>query len=518
MSTNKSIATSATVIGLATLCSRLLGFFRDLVIAKIFGVYLYAQAFVVAFRLPNLFRDLFAEGAANSALVPILSEYALKRNRQEFWSLVNVLLNILLVMTTAITILGVISAPFLVRIVAPGFISDFHKFSTTVLLTRIFFPYLVLVSMASFVTAVLNTLQHFTLPAFASCFFNLSLILAALVFGEGNTGLAVGVLLGGIFQLAVQIPILYQKGFRLQLFLKKFYHPACEKIARLFFPRVASSAFYQLNNFVDSIFGSLSAVVGEGGVAILYFAYRLVQFPLGIFSTALSQASLPTLSMQALQDSPEALKKTLSFNLRFSALVLLPATVGCCVLSRFFIENLFRSGRFDSYAVENTARVLFFYSLGLIFYGGTKIIQSCFFALKDTVTPTKVLALNVALNIIFNSILMFPLKIAGLALATSFSSSICFLLLFGVLYNRLKPFNLKEIFISLTKITVASLGMGLVCWLIANALVSKDGILGLRFVKLGLVSVSALSSFIFFAIIFRVEEMRQILKWLLRKS
>ena len=299
---HQAIIKSAGIIGIATFCSRLLGFLRDLVIARLFGVYVYAQAFVIAFRIPNLFRDLVGEGATNAAFVPVFSEYTVKHSKEEFWELANVVLNLLLVIVSAITILGIIFSPLIVRLIAPGFVADPEKLATTIKLNRIIFPYIILVSLAAYAMGILNTLRHFSVPAFAPCLLNISIIVFALLFGEGIKGLATGVLVGGFLQLAIQVPVLYKKGFRLRLF-KRFRHPAAKTIGLLMVPRMFSSCLYQLNNFVDSIFGSLGFIVGEGGVAVLYFAYRLIQFPLGIFSASLSQAILPIFSTQALEDS-----------------------------------------------------------------------------------------------------------------------------------------------------------------------------------------------------------------------
>ena len=451
---HRSIAKSAGVIAVATFCSRILGFVRDVVIARMFGVYVYAQAFVIAFRIPNLFRDLLAEGAANAALVPVLSEYAVSRSKKEFWELVNVLLNLLLVIGMAVTVLGIIFSPLLVRAIAPGFAADPAKLAATIALNRIIFPYILLVSLAAYAMAILNTLKHFSVPAFAPCLLNISIIICALCFGEGIKGLALGVLIGGALQLAVQIPVLYAKGFRFSL-SAGMRHPAAKIVGKLLLPRVLSSCIYQLNNFVDSIFASFAFIVGEGGVAVLYFSYRLIQFPLGIASTSLAQAILPQLSTQALEETHHSLARTLSFGLRATFLVMMPASVIFMVLARPLITTLFGGGRFDAYSSEMTAQALFFYSIGLVAYAAVKIVQSCFFAMKDTVTPTKVSALALGLNILLCAVLIFPLKIAGLALATSLSGIISFFVLFFMLVKRVRLLDCKEIFGSFLRVCLA---------------------------------------------------------------
>jgi putative peptidoglycan lipid II flippase len=516
MSTNKSIARSASMIGLATFCSRLLGFVRDVVIARVFGVYLYAQAFVIAFKIPNLFRDMVGEGATNAAFVPVFSEYITKHSKEEFWELANVVLNLLLIILSVITLLGIIFTPLIVRLIAPGFTTDPAKLAATIKLTRIIFPYILLISLAAYSMGILNSLKHFALPAFAPCFLNISIIVFAILFGEGIKGLSLGVLMGGVLQLIIQIPVLYQKGFRLHLF-RHFRHPAAKTIAILMLPRLLSSCIYQLNNFVDSIFGSLAFVVGEGAVAVLYFAYRLIQFPLGIFSNALSQAILPTMSTQALEDNRQNLTHTLSWGLRATFFVLLPASAAFMVLAQLIVSTLFQGGRFDNYSVYVTAQALFFYSLGLSAYGGKKILQSCFFALKDTVTPAKIASLSLILNIIFNLIFMFPLKIAGLALATSLSGIITFFILLVLLKRKLGSFQARAMVVSFLRIALASVCMGIVCYFIAK----RDGLLtagmAVRIINLCFIIFLGFLFYLGFCFIFRVPEVRELWTWIRKK-
>lgn len=502
-------------MGLATLCSRLLGFARDIVIARLFGVYTVAQAFVIAFRIPNLFRDFLGEGAANAAIVPVLSEYSIKRSKEEFWELANVVLNLLLVILSAVTVLGIIFSPLLVRMIAPGFVSDPVKLAETIQLNRVIFPYILLIGLAAYSTAILNSLKHFSVPAFAPCLLNISIIACALLFGQGITGLASGVLLGGVLQLLIQIPVLYRKGFSLRLF-KKFRHPGAKVIAGLMLPRIGSSCIYQLNNFVDSVFGSLAFIVGEGGVAILYFAYRLVQFPLGIFGNALAQVILPTFSVQALENDHEQLKKTLFFGLRVIFFLMLPASAAFIALAQPVIRTVFEGGRFDAYSTAMTAKVLFFYSFGLFAYASTKILQTCFFALKDTATPTKVSGLTLAMNIILISALIFPLKISGIALANSVSGIISFLVLFKLLKRRLGLTNVTEIVTSFLKTLSASICMASVCYIL-NKNINFGNSFFDKVLYLIALMVCGVLSYIFFCFIFRVREIRDLRSWVSKK-
>lgn len=511
------IVKSASIIGIATFCSRILGFIRDMVIARLFGVYLYAQAFVVAFKIPNLFRDLVGEGAANAAFVPVFSEYTLKHSQEEFWELANVVLNLLLVTLMAITFLGIVFSPFLIKLIAPGFISDPGKLATTIKLNRIIFPYILLVCLAAYTMAILNSLRHFSLPAFAPCFLNISIIIFALIFQEGIKGLSLGVLVGGALQLLVQIPVLYKKGFRLKLF-KSFKHPQAGIIAKLMLPRLLSSAIYQLNNFVDSIFGSLTRIVGEGGVAGLYFAYRLILFPLGIFSNSLSQTLLPTYSIEALEVNYDKLRNSVSFGLRVTFFVIIPASFAFMVLSEPIILTIFGGGKFDTYSASVTRGVLFFYSIGLFAYASTKILQSCFFALKDTLTPTKISTLTLILNIILNSLLIFPLKLSGIALATSISAIISCLILFFILKKRISPFDAKAIYSSFLRILAASVCMGIVCYFISEQIIFLQDRSLDKFINLSFTVFFGLLSYAGFCFLFRVREMQELWRWINKLS
>jgi len=517
MSIHKSVIKSAGIIGIGTLSSRILGFIRDVVIAHLFGIYSYAQAFVIAFKIPNLFRDFVGEGAANAAFVPVFSEYRLKHTEEEFWELANIVLNLLLVILTAIVLLGIVFSPVIVRLIAPGFIADSEKLAITIKLARIIFPYLLLVCLAAYCTALLNTLKHFAVPAFAPCLLNISVIVFVLLFNKGLRGLSIGILAGGIMQLGVQIPILYKKGFRLRLF-RNFRHPAASLIRRLMIPRLLSSSIYQVNNFVDSIFGSLARIVGEGGVAGLYFAYRIILFPLGIFTNSLSQALLPTLSAQAVDQDRDKLKQSLSFGVRMTFFVIMPATVALIVLAGPIISAVFQRGRFDAYSAQVTARILFFYSFGMIAYAEKRILQTCFFALKDTWTPTKVAFIALILNLIFNAVLMFPLKIAGIALGTSLSGLISCAILFIILKKRIGLSGVRDIYIPFMRIFAASLCMGVFCYFVSGKIFSAQGGTFLKLASLGVVVISGLISYIIFCLIFGIREVRQLWVWIRKRD
>ncbi|MBU1888130.1 MAG: murein biosynthesis integral membrane protein MurJ [Candidatus Omnitrophica bacterium] len=550
----KHIIKSAGVIGFATVISRILGFLRDILIAKFFGTARYAQAFVVAFRIPNMLRDLIGEGAANAAFVPVLSEYSETRKKEEFWHLANVLLNVMFIVLAFVILLGVIFAPIIVRLIAPGFMDDPEKFKITVYLTRLLFPYVLLVGLLAYCMGILNSLKHFSAPAFAPAILNLFIIICALLRQGSVMALAIGVLVGGIIQLLVQVPVLYKKGFTLFQtsrlvkgeqkfgaghgfnppsrnsasarfsqrrskendfapvkawgfnFLSGIYHPAVKKIGRLLVPRILGSCVYQINIFINTMLASFSSIVGEGGVAALYYANRIFQFPLAIFGIALAQAALPTMSREALESGLGNLKKTLSFSIRAVNFIMLPASVGLLVLSEPITNMLFERGMFDHYSTIITAQALSLYSIGLFSYAGIKILVSCFYSLNDTLTPVKVASVSLILNIILSIIFMFPLKISGLALATSFSGIFNFFFLFFILRKKIGTIDGVRILRSFLKVFMASIVMAVIIYFS----IFKVGLNLFIVISLGIFSYGTA------AVIFDVKEAKEFLKWALR--
>lgn len=513
MSTNKAVAKSASVIGGFTLFSKVLGFVRDVVIARMFGTGMHSQAFVVAFRIPNLLRDMVAEGAVNSAFVPVFSEYSANKSKKEFWHLANCLLNILLIVLAALTILGMVFSPWIVRLIAPGFSLDALKFQETVRLTRIMYPYLLLIALSAYSMGILNSLKHFSLPAFAPCLLNISIIAFAVIYGKGTLGLALGVLAGGVLQLAVQIPMLYKKGFRYRPAME-LRHPGIRQIRKLILPRIFSSCIYQLNLFVDTMLGSLAHIVGQGAISALYFANRVFQFPLGIFGIAIAQAALPSLSCQALEDNLDNFKKTLNFSLTAVFMIMLPVSALMVALSRPIVAALFQGGRFEAYSTEITAGALMFYALSLSFYSANKVLVSGFFSLKDTKTPLKITAASLLVNIVFNLILMYPLKLKGLALATSLSGLSNFIILFYCLRKKIGPLGgwyLSRVLAKILFSSFAAAGCGF--WFYGLSLSGIPPLL-----RVGAAGLFGLVIFVLGALLLGLAEIKKVIQWVLKKK
>ncbi len=516
MSTHKSLAKSAGVIGLGISASRILGFIREIIVAHMFGTNSIAiQAFTVAFRIPNLLRDLVGEGAANAAFVPVLTGYIATKSKEEFWKLARVLLNTMTVVLAALTVIGVMFAPAIVAVISPGFIKNAELFQMTVTLTRMMFPYIFLIGLTAYATGVLNSMKLFGAASFSQPIYNLVFILAAVflcpVMKVPVMGLVIGVLAGGLLQLLVQVPQLMGRGLGLPRF-NRFRHPASTEIGKLMLPRALASSVYQLNVMFDTAVASLSGIVGDGAIMAIYYSNRLWQLPLAIFSTAISQAMLPTLSEHAAQKDMEKFKDTLSFSLRSVFFITIPAAVGLIVLSEPIVRVVFQGGAFDEYSTKITSSALLYFSIGLCSYAGVKVLAAAFYSLKDTRTPLKNFFMAFLLNAALNLILMFPMKVGGLALATSIASMFNFFSLFYLLRKKIGPLGGRAIIVSFTRAMIPGIIMAVVLvWL--NAALHFRPIL-----QIIVVILAGMASFFTACLVFDVKEFKGFMKWILRRS
>jgi putative peptidoglycan lipid II flippase len=468
MSENKRITKAATTIGMGTFLSRILGFLRDMVIAHFFGTGIAADAFFVAFRIPNLWRRLVGEGSLTISFIPVYTEYLTQRSEEETREVTHIAFTIAGVLLLILTILGILFSPILIRIIAPGFTRIPEKFQLTVILNQIIFPYLFFMGLFALCMGILNSLRHFFVPAIAPIFLNISIIVSVFLFYHAFQKpvmtLAIGVLAGGVIQFLFQIPFLIKRRISFR-FNFNFRHPAIKRIGLLMIPGLIGTAVYQLNVFIDTIFASF---LPSGSVSYLYFADRLMEFPLGIFAIAIGMASLPSLAGLASQGKVEELKETLSFTFRLVSFISIPAMVGLIALKTPIINLLFQRGLFDYSATVMTAKALLFYSVGLWAIAGARTVVPAFYSLQDTWTPLKIALICLGANVIFNSILIYPLKHAGLALATSLSSTLNLILLFRKLSPRLGRMDMRKNIQSLLGVLFCSLPMGLVAYFICS--------------------------------------------------
>jgi putative peptidoglycan lipid II flippase len=460
------IARRAGVVSAAVLASRVLGLVREQVFAAAFGAGKHLDAFITAFRIPNLLRDLFAEGALSAAFVTTFAQELERTGEKAAWRLASLVVNALAVIVGGLCLLGIWFAPAITRAIAPGFAEVPGKLELTVQLTRIMFPFLLLVALAAVAMGILNTRNRFGIPAAASAFFNLGSILGGLacvawlapgylggvvasmrggalpppdpeLTTRAITGMAVGTLFGGLLQLAVQLPSLWRVGFRYQPALA-FRDPALTQVLRLMAPATIGAAAVQMNVFVNNNFASY---LGNGPVSWLNVAFRLMQLPIGLFGVAIGTVTLPLISRHAARGEADAMRTSLRQALELVALLCLPAAAGLAWFGVPVIGLIYEHGRFTARDTAAAAQALAGYAVGLAGYAGIKVLAPAFFALNDARTPMRVsllsIVVNFALNWLFVRVLGFGA--VGLALSTSAVALGNFAILFAVLRSRLGP-------------------------------------------------------------------------------
>nr|WP_280951233.1 murein biosynthesis integral membrane protein MurJ [Salinicola aestuarinus] len=413
---------SGMVVSTMTLLSRVLGLARDVVIAALLGAGSGADAFFVAFKIPNFMRRLFAEGAFNQAFVPVLSEYATNRTRAEVRELLDAVSGSLAVVLALITAAAIAAAPWLVWLFAPGFQSDPGKLALTADMLRLTFPYLLLISLTAFAGSVLNTWERFAIPAFTPVLLNISLIGAALwltpQMSDPALGLAWGVLIAGAAQLVFQLPFLVRLGLAPRPW-PNFQHPGVRRILRLMTPALFGVSVSQINLLLDTV---LASFLVSGSVSWLYYSDRLVELPLGVFGIAIATVILPALSKRHAEQSREHFGRMLDWALRMVLLIGLPAALALMLLAEPLLVSLFHYGAMTDHDVVMAARSLRAYALGLLAFMLIKVLAPGFFARQDTKTPVKIGIVAMFANMVMNLALIVPLAHAGLALATALSA------------------------------------------------------------------------------------------------
>ncbi|MEC4890414.1 MAG: murein biosynthesis integral membrane protein MurJ [Nitrospira sp.] len=465
---NHSVVKAAGMIGVATFSSRILGFIRDMVLARLFGATPAADAFFVAYRVPNLLRELFAEGSMSSAFIPVFTEYRTLKTQRDAWELASAVFTTLLTIVTGITLLGLIAAPGIVWLLAPGFHGDPAKLGLTTLLTRLMFPYLLFISMAALAMGILNSMRAFAAPAFSPVFFNIFIIGCAFFLSptlpEPIFGVAAGVVAGGAAQFAMQLPGLKRRGM-LFGFRWEPGHPGVRRIGRLMIPSLLGLSVTQINITVSTILASFFA----GGPTYLFYGMRLIQFPLGIFGVALATAILPTLSAQAARGALDELRTTFGFGLRMILFIILPAMVGLILLRTPIVHLFFEHGTFTAHDTAETALAVLCYAVGLWAFGGVRIIVAAFYSMQDTKTPAISAAIAVGANLVFSLALMSFLGAAGLALATALAAMVNGGILIIVLNRRLGGVEWAKVGLSMGRAVLACLPLVAACWWAAGA-------------------------------------------------
>lgn len=525
MTSKSRIAKAAGAMSFATLISRIFGYIKDMILAKYFGATGTSDIFFVAFRIPNLLRDLFAEGSMSSAFIPVLTESQTKNGKEEANKLVRITFIFIFIVVGIVCVLGIIFAPFLVSAIAPGFKSDPEKFSQTVLLTRIMFPFLLFISLASVTMGALNTRGVFFIPALAPTFLNISIIVCVFTlsvqFINPIVAVAIGVTLGGLAQFLFQIPSFKRVGY--VLFGKSsnadndnFWHPGLKKIGILIIPSITGLAVVQINIFVSTI---LASYLQEGSITYLYYSMRLIQFPIGLFGVAMGMAVLPALSEHAAKNRFEDLKEDFSFSLRLLFFITIPAMAGLIALREPIVNTLFQRGEFTYEATVGTADALMFYSFGIWAIVGVRVLASTYYSMQDTKTPVKIAIFSMVFNIIFSLLLMNPLQHNGLALANALASICNFILLFYFLRLKLGRIGTKKIIVSFLKILFASVIMGLAGWFtLQGELWRTDGSFLIKSFYLSITIIISITIYLLISYVLKSEEMYFVLEKFYKKK
>jgi putative peptidoglycan lipid II flippase len=491
---------SAAVVGVAVMGSRLMGVIREQVFAFMFGASMFADAFIAAFRIPNLLRDLFAEGALSTAFTTTFTKTWAKEGPVEAWRIARIVLSTLILILGVICVIGIAAAPFVVTVIGGGFDDVPGKLDLTIRLTRILFPFILFVSIAAVVMGMLNARNIFGIPASASTVFNIvSVVTGALLaflfepqkswfhphFDERAVyGWCLGVLIGGLAQLGMQLPTLWRLGFRFRWKLD-FRDPALQAVLLLMVPSVIAGSGVQVNVLVNSRFASHI----PGAMSWLYYAFRLVQLPIGIFGVAIATVTLPAVARQHALDDLKAFGKTVEEALRFGFYLTLPASVGLAVVAQPVIQLIYEHGNFTPFATAQTALALQAYTLGLAGYSGIKILVPCFYAMQpprfvarpgtrfwDSFShfvmnvvlfmPARVSLIGIALNLVLCSVLFyyFHLGHVGLALTTGFVAILNFLQLVHAIQKQIDLGDAREWLSFFIRVTVATLACGAVAW------------------------------------------------------
>jgi putative peptidoglycan lipid II flippase len=461
---------AAGVIGVAVMCSRVLGLIRETLFAAWFGGGREMDVFIAAFRIPNLLRDLFAEGALSTAFVTVFSKTIATDGEQAAWKLASKVTTLTTVFMSFITILGIVTAPWIVDFIAPGF--DVEKAAMTTTLVRVMYPFILLVSLAALVMGMLNARNVFGMPAMASSFFNIGSIVGGGLlswwidptFGpRALLGLAIGTLIGGAMQLGVQLPALHRLGFR---FRPDFHwrDSGVRHILHLMGPAVIAASSVQVNVLVNSMFASQ---LGDGPIAWLNNAFRLMQLPLGIFGVALGTVSLPVLARLVAGNHMSDFKTELARAMRLSFVLTIPATIGLMVLAEPIMSVLYQHGKFTAFQTAQAAGALQLYALGLCAYAAMKVLVNAFYAVDKRRTPMLVSLAAIGLNVLLSWLFIFKFQWGhrGLAASTACIASTNFVVLYVLMHRHLRSLDTALMLRTLAKVCIASALLGGVAWI-----------------------------------------------------
>jgi putative peptidoglycan lipid II flippase len=519
----KQILKSASIISLVTIASRILGYVRDQRIALLLGATYVGDAYNLAYRIPNLFRRLVAEGSMTASFIPVFTTYMREKSEDDVWDFANKLFWTLALMVAILTILGMVFSPFVVHL----FAGNSPAAPLAIELNRVVFPYLFFVALAALAMGILNCFHIFGLPAATPIVWNAATIVFSVgavwkYFKDPQTSIVVGVLVGGVLQFLIQVPTLVRKGMTFKFGIS-FSHPGIKNVARLMIPRLFGIGIGQINLLVDTRFAT-AAVMPPGSLTALYLADRVMELVLGGYAIAVATAILPMMSHQAAANDYEGLKKTLTFSVRIVAFITIPAMLGLMILREPIIRVLFQHGQFVAASTRLTARALLYYAIALPGLATVKLIVPAFYSTKDTRTPVIVAAISMVINILLNILflktsLFARVQNGGPALATALACYFDFYALFVIFRLRHGALGTREILSSFSRVFLCSAIMGVACWFAARytqfTMYSRGYIQVLVFA--GLV-IGATALYLALAWVFRCHEMEEIYGIATRKN
>ena len=496
-----------------TLVSRILGFIRDILMAKFFGTSDVFEAFLVSFRLPNIFRSIFAEGFTDSVATPVLSEY--HSEKEKIFETGQHLICIFSIILAIFTIIGIVFSRQLVMLTAPGYISNLYKFNLAVSFTRITFFYLLLIGLSSVMISLLYSLKKFIVPAYNPVFLNVTFIPGILFFNGyfKNYILVICVIVAGILEFLFPLFALKGEGFHFQFKIKEaIADPVLKRMFKLFLPRIWSSIVYQLNVFVDTIYASFSQITGVGALAAINYSTRLIQLPFALIVLSITPVVVVDFSKYHKDGNMEDFKKLLVFSLQNIIFFVVPIMIMFLFLPQAIVDVLFKRGEFDASSLQITSSAFFYYSFGIIFMCVNRLLVTSFYALKDTRIPAKTATVGLIMNIILNTILMFPLKVGGLALATSISSVATFILLYRYLIKRIGKIQWADTKEQAIKVFLISILMAVISSLLWSNMPYNKYIKGLTIV------VASTTMFISLGLIFKLKQLHYVKRWIFERK
>lgn len=513
-----SLIGSTSVVSGATAFSRVLGLVREQVMAYFFGAGMATDAFLTAFRIPNLLRDMFAEGALSSAFVPVFKEKMVTESDEEAFSLAHLVITAVLLIVGMIVLLGIIAAPVIIYISAYGFTLTPEKFDLTVSLTRVMFVYLLLVSLSAVVMGMLNSFGRFGIPALSPALFNLGIIGTVVLFAHQMEqpvyALAIGVLVGGLGQLVIQLPLLFKIGYRFK-FTLNLLDEGFKKVVKLLMPMIIGLSAGRINILLNTLIASFLI---EGSISYLSYAYRLMHFPLGVFAVALGTVALPRVSGMIAKKQFDRLDQAFEQTFNLNLFVVVPSAVFLAMMGHELISLIFMWGKFNEPEVANTALALTHYAYGLIGFSAVRVVVPFFYGFGDSRIPMRASVLAVVVNILLYYPLVKVLSFAGLAAATSISALVNLVVLLRFLPQKGVKFNLSHLGVNFVKMAVAAMVAFYCGRLLPFRIFASDQVLWYRMERVLLPLLVAVVIYIVLAYLLRIEAMKMLIARLTKKK